>query len=313
MRSTGTRGRIFGRDSRNTQDIDDSDVAVLYRRLWVFSVNDSSTTDDKTTHSTSDPDASVSLVFYGSRVQVVGDIPAGKDKLTSDYIIDDDPPVSGEVPILAQNFSLHHRVLFSSEILSEGQHRIIINAINSTGDRNFTITKFLITTIKNPVNDRNVGAIVGGIVSALIVLSLLLLGAFYFRRRRILLRSTLPKSQPPDGRYNIPTGPELPISEPSPFVIELGTSRHGPEPRELDHYPMVIQDPLVLTARLSSRYSSMGAHYGSPLDLASSVSQTFVARSSPTDQAPRQGVDGQVVLRKYHEITSLFRAARVQN
>ncbi|KAI5121723.1 hypothetical protein M0805_002116 [Coniferiporia weirii] len=203
---SGGNGGNSGQNNK-PQLIDDTDVTIVYHGNWQLTLNES---HEKTFHSTNDPNASAFLSFHGSQISVLGNIPTGQDKLAANYSVDDGFPVYRAEPALAQNSSLVNQMLFISEILPVGQHNITINAINGTGDRNYTITDFLVSTMENteekPVKKKNVGAIVGGVLGALIFLSLLFLGSFYVWRKRRISQTSYHRRLPPMLQYVQPAG-----------------------------------------------------------------------------------------------------------
>lgn len=119
----------------------------------------------------------------GSGIQVLGIIPNGTTLIRANYTIDNKQPFLREETGLTEG-SLGHQVLFQTFDLSNEDHNIVINAINATSARPYTISSIKTYEPAHVEHKKNTGAVVGGVIGGLIALLLIVTGCFYVWRRR---------------------------------------------------------------------------------------------------------------------------------
>ncbi|KAH8113966.1 hypothetical protein DFH11DRAFT_1689313 [Phellopilus nigrolimitatus] len=205
----------------NTQIVYDTNVQIQYSGIWSLNATDIYEGRNKitlTSHSTAFAGSSAFLSFNGSGVQVIGEIPPGQSNLSAKYIIDEGEPQYTTQPTIAQNTSFTNQVLFVSPALSFGIHNISINVTQTGGDRNYTLWSFDVLTkdteAANAMNkNKNVGAIVGAVLGAVVFLLLLLLAACYIWRRRRRSRTFHDGRVPPKAYDVQPMGNGSPTEE----------------------------------------------------------------------------------------------------
>ncbi|PAV15364.1 malic enzyme [Pyrrhoderma noxium] len=132
------------------------------------------------------------LQFEGTEVEVHGAITPGSGNLVANYIVDAEAR-NRSVPALAdaagQNSTLGDVMLFRSGKLDAGNHDLTIETVEMDANRTYTLKYFLVTP-SPPPKQKNVGAIVGGVLGSIALMVLLLVGYFVWKRRKTSQRDS---------------------------------------------------------------------------------------------------------------------------
>lgn len=110
----------------------------------------------------------------------------------ANYIVDAEAR-NRSVPALAdaagQNSTLGDVMLFRSGKLDAGNHDLTIETVEMDANRTYTLKYFLVTP-SPPPKQKNVGAIVGGVLGGIALMVLLLVGYFVWKRRKTSQRDS---------------------------------------------------------------------------------------------------------------------------
>ena len=120
--------------------------------------------------------------------------------LITNYTIDNGEPVMRTQPALPGKTASNHSVLFLSPTLDLGPHNLTIDVLRTGTNRRFTLTSYFVFSNNSGSNsleenhdnghgDNNhthmsVGAIVGSVLGALVLVLFITLGIIYISRRR---------------------------------------------------------------------------------------------------------------------------------
>ncbi|KAF9500777.1 hypothetical protein BDN71DRAFT_1440281 [Pleurotus eryngii] len=118
--------------------IADNDARVLYSGPWTLN-----SADLFTSHSTTTPGSSLSLVFNGTGIVVFGTVPPSNSTHpppSASYTIDADPPFTTNEPLATE--TIRFQPLFKVSSLSASEHRIFINVTGA--ETPYTIDSFFV-------------------------------------------------------------------------------------------------------------------------------------------------------------------------
>ncbi|KAG9221787.1 hypothetical protein PTI98_008709 [Pleurotus ostreatus] len=194
--------------------IADNDARVLYSGPWTLN-----SANFSTSHSTTTPGSSLSLVFNGTGIVVFGTVPPSNSTHpppSASYTIDADPPFTTNEPLATE--TIRFQPLFKVSSLSASEHRIFINVTGA--ETPYTIDSFFIVpgpsaagladakdgagpTVSSdptpstpnapsipsssdlpPANSHNTAQVIGGVLGGLFFLVLLIVFGFFLERRR---------------------------------------------------------------------------------------------------------------------------------
>ncbi|KAF4564605.1 hypothetical protein EYR40_010771 [Pleurotus pulmonarius] len=131
----------FGNSSQKPQCfscIADNDARVLYSGPWTLN-----SANFFTSHSTTTPGSSLSLVFNGTGIVVFGTVPPSNSTHpppSASYTIDANPPFTTNEPLATE--TIHFQPLFKVSSLSASEHRLFINVTGA--ETPYTIDSFFI-------------------------------------------------------------------------------------------------------------------------------------------------------------------------
>lgn len=141
-------------------------------------------------------------------IQVYGEIQTGQDPVSASYSIDGESPTSQSEIGVDQNSTLVSQVLYSSPDLTLGSHELNITVLNTGKNRQYKPWFFAVHNTVQPsqtsgvspsstgTNDSSnasntshgghtdVGAIVAGVLGGLLLVTIVIFGILYFRKRR---------------------------------------------------------------------------------------------------------------------------------
>lgn len=124
---------------------------------------------------------SCTILLAGTQIVVHG----FKSRMLANYTVDgaltsQRPPLS----LLGQPSKAENLILFQSDELSLGKHTLIIDGMNVTEHRNYTLSQFVIFGVPQSDKGKRIGMTVGIVLGALILVLGSCWGVWWYLRRR---------------------------------------------------------------------------------------------------------------------------------